>query len=85
MKTRIRQLPHGEWICECRCWYHLRWHGIRAERVFTLGCVGTGHHGVPRITIEPVGDVHYPLTWHKDEAGATAEMKLILSLLGGGA
>lgn len=65
MKLRIREMPNGKWILECKSWHDFKWSGLRIDKVNTKGASEAGIFDLPMLRIEPPASVHYPLTWHE--------------------
>jgi hypothetical protein len=83
MKTRTRQLLNGQWIVEARCWYKFGWCGVRIDKSLTTqGAAALGIYGLPMISLESAGSIHYPLCWHTSRHAAEKEERDVLSFHG---
>lgn len=82
MKLRIREMPNGKWILECKRWHDFKWSGLRIDKVNTVGASKAGVFDLPRLCVESPASVHYPLTWHDHKTGVYAAKREAISLLG---
>jgi hypothetical protein len=82
MKFRTRQLPNGKWAVEVKRWHDINWKGAYVDRMTTGGSLQSGARSVPVMSVEAPGSIHYPLTWHANEAHAQAEVNELMSIAG---
>ena len=78
MKTRVRQMPNGKWLCEVKRWL---WPSWRAAGFGTYPSGFSTKQGRDVMYFKPIkpADDHYPCLWHDTEADAKKVMLDVIS------
>lgn len=81
MKTRVRQLANGKWVCEIKRWHELRWKSAYLMCLQSRQSMENGHQAL-MLCVRAPGDTHYSTMWKVTRSEAEAVQRDILAYAG---